>query len=240
MIRNAKKKALNFLFRNIKQAEDVMEMASEFGREIVLEGFEVIKRIYRQQKEMYEKNVQRIEDRIVSVSRPYVRPIKRGKDGKDVEFGPKGAFSHVGGFLFLDHISHENFSEARKDIVEQQVRNFERLFGSKPLYFTGDNLYGNMENRKFLSEKEIRAAFKPLGRKSPVKSLAEKRWLKKKHRERNRIEGAFGNGKEHGGLKAIRYKSREGSETWVRLGLLGMNFSPRFAGEAGKKAAAMV
>jgi hypothetical protein len=230
MIRNAKKKSLNFLSRNIRQAEEVIGEAAKFGEDLAVDGFETIKEICRQQMDMYKMNVNRIGDRIVSISRPYVRPIKRGKDGKDVEFGPKGAFSHVGGFLFLDHMSHDNFSEAGKAVVELQVKNFEKLFGRKPGSFTGDNLYGNMENRKFLAEKEIRAAFKPLGRKSPVKSLAEKRWLKKKHRERNRIEGAFGHGKEHGGLKPIRYKSREGSEIWIRLGLFGMNM---------KKAAAM-
>jgi len=93
--------------------------------------------------------------------------------------------------------------------VEQQIRNFENLFGAKRLYFTGDNLYGNMENQKLLSEMKVRAAFKPLGRRSPVKCLAEERWMKKKHGERNRIAGAFGHGKEHGGHELKIRRSAE-------------------------------
>ena len=41
--------------------------------------------------------------------------------------------------------------------------------------------------------------------------------------ERNRIEGDFGNGKEHYGLDRALYSIENGSEIWVRLGLLGMN-----------------
>jgi len=38
---------------------------------------------------MYEANKKSIEDRIVSLHKPYIRPIKRGKDGKGTEFGAK-------------------------------------------------------------------------------------------------------------------------------------------------------
>lgn len=218
LIERTKRKVLNFVGRNIRQAEKIIAATGKAP-----EGFEVIRRIFAQQKEMYRNRVNRISERIVSISRPYVRPIKRGKDGKDVEFGPKGAFQYVNGFLFLDHLSHENFGEAGREIVSGQVANFEKLFGKKPLSFTGDNIYGSRDNRELLGGLEIRAAFRPLGRRSPVKSLSEKNWLRRKNRERNRIEGAFGHGKEHAGLKPIRYRSESGAEMWIRLGLLGMN-----------------
>jgi IS5 family transposase len=38
---------------------------------------------------MYEEGKRRIEDRVVSISQPHVRPIVRGKAGKPVEFGAK-------------------------------------------------------------------------------------------------------------------------------------------------------
>ncbi len=101
--------------------------------------------------------------------------------------------------------------------------NFEKLLGRKPESFTGDNLYGTRKNRELLDKIGVRAAFKPLGRRNPIKSIPEKAWLKKKHNERNRIEGAFGHAKEHLGLKPIRYKSSDGGETWIRLGLMAMN-----------------
>jgi IS5 family transposase len=42
-------------------------------------------------------------------------------------------------------------------------------------------------------------------------------------RERNRIKGGFGHGKEHCGLSRVRYKGEESSEVWVRASLLAMN-----------------
>ena len=42
----------------------------------------VVSEVYRQQQWMFENNKQRIEERIVSLSQPYIRPIVRGKAGK--------------------------------------------------------------------------------------------------------------------------------------------------------------
>ncbi len=44
-----------------------------------------------------------------------------------------------------------------------------------------------------------------------------------KQRERNRIEGSFGNGKQHYGLDRVRYSIENGSEIWIRSGILAMN-----------------
>ena len=52
---------------------------------------EIITKVYRQQKTHFENDNPResIPDRIVSISKPYVRPIVRGKEVKNVEFGAK-------------------------------------------------------------------------------------------------------------------------------------------------------
>lgn len=67
---------------------------------------------------------------------------------------------------------------------------------------------------------------KPLGRRG--KSPPD-RWFKKKQRERNRIEGSFGYGKVHFGLDSIKYQEEDGSEMWVRLGIMGMNLQTALA-----------
>ena len=130
--------------------------------------------------------------------------------------------SHVDGMTFVDEFKHENHSEARVDIVEKQIKNYEERFGKKPLSLTGDQWYGNRENRQLLKTEEIRDAFKPLGRKCED-SEKQKRYVRGKQRERNLIEGDIGNAKEHYGLSGIRYHYREGSAMWVRLGFLAKN-----------------
>jgi hypothetical protein len=51
---------------------------------------------------MYENKTRSIADRIVSLTQPHIRPIVRGKAGKDVEFGAKISASCFEGYVFLD------------------------------------------------------------------------------------------------------------------------------------------
>ncbi len=229
LITKCKKQMLQYVRRNIKQLEEVIEMAIEKGiliKKKIERKFEVVKKIYHQQLEMYKQKSDRIKDRIVSLSKPAVRPIKRGKSGSSVEFGPKAALSQVDGFLFLDQISYDNFSEASEEVVKQQLDNYKELFGNHPPSFTGDRLYGSHQIRKLLKDLGIRPAFKALGRRRKDchgKGASQEQWLKRKQRERNRIEGGLGTVKEHYGLNRIRYSIPQGEEIWVRCGILGMN-----------------
>jgi hypothetical protein len=85
---------------------------------------------------MYKKKVNRIEKRIVSFHHPYVRPIKRGKQGKKVEFGGKGALVYVRGFLFLDHFDHSAFAE--ENLMIDHLLGYVERFGKLPPYVTAD------------------------------------------------------------------------------------------------------
>ena len=168
---------------------------------------------------MYKKKMNRIAGRIVSLHRPYGRPIKTGKQGQATEFGARGALTHVDGFLFLDYWKHEAFNESEH--VPRHLAAYAERFGKLPPYFVGDTKYGTRANRADLETLGVRPSFKPLGQRA--KTPGPDRWFKKKQKERNRIEGAFGNGKEHYGLSRVHYKGEESSEVWVRTSLLAMN-----------------
>ncbi len=222
-VAKAKKAMLQYVRRNIKQFEEVLAAAAEQGLKIedkIIERFAVIGKFYAQQLLMYKEKISRVPDRIVSLSRAWVRPMVRGKTGKQVEFGPKAALSYVDGFVFLDHLDHDNFSEG--GLAKKQLGNYKERFGKKPPYMIGDQTYGNRNNRGLLKSEEIRDAFEPLGRKVRQKTPRD-RWRKQKQRERNRIEGLIGHAKEHFELEKIRYYIDDGAEIWARMGLLGMN-----------------
>ncbi len=228
MIKKAKREMLQYVRRNMRQIKKLSNESKVTMDEKFKEKIALAETILEQQYEMYVKKTQSVKDRVVSFYRGYVRPIKRGKNGKPVEFGPKGALSFVDGFLFLDSLSHDNFSEGQNDIVENQLENYEGRFKKKPPSFTADKLYGSLANRKLLKDKEIRGAFKALGRKGKDRSAYDQ-WFKKKQRQRNQIEGAFGNGKKHYGLEEILYHGVEGAEMWVRSCILGMNLKTALA-----------
>jgi len=101
-IRKAKKQMLY----NIKQLKDAIEQVKVQDRKVkqnIIDRLGVGEKIYHQQLEMNNRKTNRIAESIVSFHRAYVRPIKRGKVGRTVEFERKGALVHVGGYLFLDY-----------------------------------------------------------------------------------------------------------------------------------------
>ena len=62
-----------------------LEKLTKKGKEMII----TIEKVYEQQLEMYENKTNTVENRIVSVTQPHIRPIVRGKAGKAVEFGAK-------------------------------------------------------------------------------------------------------------------------------------------------------
>ena len=49
--------------------------------------FLFINTLYKKKKKMFTERTHSIEDRIVSIHQPHVRPIVRGKTNANVEFG---------------------------------------------------------------------------------------------------------------------------------------------------------
>ena len=164
-IRKAVRKQLNYLRRNIKSINMLMDICRDREQRVDykdLRIFWVIQEVYRQQKEMYDQSSHQNGDRIVSVSQPHFRPIVRGKSGKEVEFGARISASLVNGYIYLDRMSWDAFNE-NKDL-EKQVEHFKERFGHYPEVVIGDKIYGSRDNRDFLKKHHIRFSGKALGR----------------------------------------------------------------------------
>jgi len=95
----------------------------------------------------------RIDHRIVSISQPHVRPIVRGKDVANTEFGPKLSVSLAYGFVFLDRLSWEAFNESQ-DLMGQ-AESYKIKFSSYPESIHADKIYQTRNNRNFCKENEI-------------------------------------------------------------------------------------
>jgi hypothetical protein len=97
-------KQLGYLKRNLGFI-DSMQMN---GMELPVKWvgrLEVIRKLYEQQKFMYDNKTHSVPDRIVSLSQPWIRPIVRGKTKTPVEFGPKLDISVVDGFARLEEVN---------------------------------------------------------------------------------------------------------------------------------------
>ncbi len=86
-------KQLRFVTRDLKHIERLEESSPAALTERQTEQLKVIKKLYQQQKYMYDHKTNQVEDRIVSISQPYVRPIVRSKTSASTEFGAKLAIS---------------------------------------------------------------------------------------------------------------------------------------------------
>src|ERR1700678_1622508 len=91
-----------------------------------------------------------IENRIVSISKAYIRPIIRGKEVKAVEFGAKVNKMQVDGISFIEYLSFDAFNEGTR--LEHGIRLHEDLFG-KCGQFSGDAIYATNKNRSYLKKK---------------------------------------------------------------------------------------
>ena len=170
--------------------------------------FWVLGELYRQQDLMHRTGQNRIADRIVNIAQPYVRPIKRGKAGKQTEFGAKLNMSETEGFVRMDQISFDNFNEGT--YLQEQVESYKALYGYYPELLLVDRIYLTRENRRFLKEKGIRHSGKPLGR-APKMSYRDKQRRRKEQNKRCEIEGKFGQAKSKYGLDDIKTRTQDTS-----------------------------
>lgn len=221
--RQALKRQLNYLRRNLGHIDRMMEMFEEGFYPLNHREFKylwVIKEVYRQQEMMYRNKTNQCDDRIVSLHQPHVRPMVRGKAKTKVEFGSKIGVSLQGGYARIDTLSWDAYNECN-DVVTQ-VEAYKSIHGHYPEYLLADKIYMTRQNRRWLKEKGIKIAEKPLGRPKKEGSYTRKKRKKLKNK-RNQIEGKFGEGKNGNSLNKVRARLKDTSESWIAGVFLVMN-----------------
>lgn len=97
------------LFRLHREIEDQYHEQLELPRKYH-EKIKLISKALRQQQQIFE-TWGSVPDRIVSISKSYIRPIVRGKETKAVEFGAKVNMMQFDGINFIEHLSFNAFNE---------------------------------------------------------------------------------------------------------------------------------
>lgn len=178
-----------------------------------------IRTVLGQQTSLHGDGQAKVEGRIVSLHKPYVRPIKRGKENKSAEFGMKVHMMQVDGINIIDMMSFNAFNECTrlKDcVVKHRV-----LFGACT-QVGADNIYATNENRSFLTEEKVLTNFPQKGRKTTDEAVIGAR--KRVGTLRSTVmEGSFGNEKNHYGLGKIKAKSEQREKIWVFFGVMTAN-----------------
>ena len=183
----------------------------------------VVVTVYQQQLSMYENKQQRVDDRIVSLTQPHIRPIVRGKAGTPVEFGAKLSVSYRNGYVFIDRLSWDNFNESGD--LKSQVEEFKIVTGNYPESIHVDQIYRTKENRAWCKERGIRITGVPLGRPLKIIDPLVKKQAQEDEKFRSRIEGKFGEAKRRYSLDRVMTKLSKTSETAIAITFLVMNLS---------------
>jgi len=223
--RKAIKKKLQYIRRNLAHISQLIESGADL-KSLSKRQYKmllIVSEVYRQQLWLWQNNKQSIEDRIVSLSQPHIRPIVRGKAGKPVEFGAKLSVSCFEGYVFLDRISWDNFNESGD--LKAQIEAYRHFTGCYPESVHVDKIYRTRENRAWCKEKGIIISGPPLGRPPADVSRVKKQQDREAEKIRNSIEGKFGQAKRRFSLDRVMAQLPNTSQTAMAITFLVMNLS---------------
>ncbi len=218
-IRKAIKKQLQYIRRDRKY----IDWLASFGfcpDEKQMERLAVLDKLVEQQQYMYDNNTHTVDNRIVSISQPYIRPIVRGKSKAPVEFGAKLDLSVENGLGRIEKISFEAYNES--EVLIPAIERYYKRNGYYPKRVLADKIYRNRTNLAYCKERGIRLAGPALGR--PGKdTAADRRTEYIDSVDRIEVERKFGLSKHSHGLGLIMTKREDTTRSSIVLSIISMN-----------------
>ena len=219
-IRKAIKKQLQYVRRDLSYIDRYLEEGKELDPKQE-DRLAVIRKVYKQQKYMYDNNVHSVPDRIVSISQPYIRPIVRGKAKAPTEFGAKLDLSiDDNGMARIEKQSFDAYNES--DVLIGAVERYYERTGHYPERVLADKIYRNRNNLGYCKEYGIRLSGPALGRPKKEPS-ADKSLIYTDAVDRIEIERGFSLAKRCYGLGLIRTKLDATTRSSICLSIIAMN-----------------
>jgi len=221
------RKQLGFVGRDLKIIEKMIQTC-DLGllSKSLYQKLLVVNELYRQQRKMYIEKEHRVDDRIVSIHMPHIRPIVRGKAGADTEFGAKVLISVQNGFNRIEHLDFNSFNEG--NYLQAAAENYFQRNGHYPARILVDKIFRTRENYRFCKQNNIKMSNVKLGR-PPLNMTAEQ---KQEERDteglRNEVEGDFGTGKRKYTLNRLLTRLPVTSICQIALVFMVMNLDKVF------------
>lgn len=218
-VRKAIGQQLSYIKRNLKTIENLPVKTDNLPKQLRAK-LETVKKLYEQQKYMYDNHTHSVPDRIVSISQPWLRPIVRGKAKAPVEFGAKLDISVVNGFTRLEYHSFNAYNEAMK--LSDMIERYKERTGSYPERILADKIYRNRENLAYCAERKIRLSGPALGR--PKKDeIRDKKQDYIDESERVEVERKFSLAKRKCGIGLIVTRLQETTCHCLAMSVLLLN-----------------
>ena len=234
-IREAIKQQLAYVHRDLGYLDTYMGVEGYAPISKFIDNIITIHILYEQQKYMYDNNVHKVDNRIVSISQPYVRPIMRGKVNQPTEFGAKLHLSvDERGFARIEYLSFNAYNEG--SLLKQAIESYKYRNGCYPERVLVDQIYRTKANIAFCTENNIRISGPKLGRPSndEKKQKSASKQAKADNSDRIEIERYFSTAKRRNGMGLITKRREDTSLSTIAMSVLVTNIfgSFKFAVEA--------
>jgi len=219
-IRKTIRKQLGYVKRDLGYLENFMSEGYAMIKKETKQYMTILK-LFNQQLYMYENNTHVVENRIVSIEQPYIRPIVRGKINAPVEFGTKLDISLTdSGYARIEKMSYDAYNESTCLIAA--VERYKERTGHYPIRVLADQIYRTRDNIRFCKGYGIRLSGPKLGRPSKT-AEADKTNEYQDNVDRIEVERAFSLAKRNYGLGCITTKLENTTATAVALAIFTMN-----------------
>ena len=226
--RKAVQQQLGYVRRDLKYVDDFIAAGYVLDERYAV-FLDTIRKLYDQQKYMFDHNTHTVENRIVSISQPYVRPIVRGKANKPTEFGAKLHLSiDERGFARIEHLTFNAFNEGPQ--LKSILDAYKYRHGCYPSRVLVDQIYRTKANIAFCKENGIRLSGPKLGR--PTSDTRQKKKdakiAAKDNVDRIQIERYFSTAKRRNGMGLITKKREDTSLSTIAMSVLTTNIFGSF------------
>lgn len=202
-----------------KLLEELTKIAKQTGVKMptkYYKQYSIIEKVWEQQNYKFTTG-KAPENRIVSLSKSYIRPIVRGKETKAVEFGAKVNKLQINGISFIEHLSFDAFNEGTH--FKSTIHLAQTLTHTKVRLIGADAIYATNANRKYATSNNIRTDFVRKGR-AGKHELQRKKLAAMITKERaTKLEGSFGKDKQHYYLNRIKARTKQNEILWIFFGI---------------------
>ena len=215
---------------SLRQAKKVRAMLPErqSGLADELERFEgLVERVIEQtDRRVLKGQSVKASEKLVSLFEEHTSIIRRGKAGKETEYGHKVWLEETEGAIISGYRVLEG-NPADQDQLLPALEHHGRRFGKPPRLVAADRGVYSPDNERECQERGIdRVCLPKPGKKSEQRQEHERQgWFRRGMRYRAGVEGRISVMKRRGYLGKCRDKGESGFGRWVGWGVLSANLS---------------
>ncbi len=219
---------------SVKQAQSALSVLKEQSSQTAVRIVDELETFIPRVEQALDQTIRRVlqeesvpaAEKIVSLFEPHTTIIRRGKAGKETEFGHKVWLDEVDGGLVSQWRVLEG-NPADTDQWQPAIDHHLKQFGKPPNLASADRGVYSPDNEDYAHQKGVKRVVLPKpGYKSKERRQHEAQsWFKQGRRFQAGVEGRISVGKRKHGLDRCLDHGEDGFDKWVGWGIIANNLT---------------